>query len=127
MQPAEETARCFQALSAGTRVRILSLLGKDGALCVGALAAKLGVTQGAISQHLRVLKEAGLVTPERRGYFIHYRLCPGALRNCQSRLNGLFAAGGDAKRTRKQRRAGRDCPAAQRRRCHGQRSNGRHS
>jgi DNA-binding transcriptional ArsR family regulator len=39
---------------------------------VNALAFKLGVTQSAVSQHLRVLKSAGLVKGERRGYRVHY-------------------------------------------------------
>ena len=118
MKPVKESARCFQALSATTRIRMLSLLNKDGALCVGALAAKLGVTQGAVSQHLRVLKEAGFVLPERRGYFTHYRVCPGALRKCQIRLEGLLAPEG---------KTGGGCPAARRKRCHGRKSTGSHS
>ena len=123
MKHAEESVRCFQALSAGTRLRILSLLKQAGALCVGALAAKLGVTQGAVSQHLRVLKEVGFVAPERRGYFIHYRLCPGALRNCRSLLESLFASPDDGKRVAKSGKPPRNCPAAQRKRCHGQKPN----
>jgi len=125
MKPVEETARCFQALSATTRIRMLSLLNEDGALCVGALAAKLGVTQGAVSQHLRVLKEAGFVVPERRGYFIHYRLFPGALRKCQRKLEGLFAPGGDDKCASKGVKAAPACPAARRKRCHGRQTNSR--
>jgi len=127
MKQAEESARCFRALSAGTRVRILSLLGEDGALCVGALAARLGVTQGAVSQHLRVLREVGFVTPERRGPFMHYRLCPGALRKCQSALKDLFAPRAEGGRAHKQRNMRPDCPAAQQKRCHGHRSGGHRS
>ena len=66
-------ARLFQALGVETRLEIVCLL-KDQVLCVGVIAAKLGVTQSAVSQHLRILKDAGLVVPERRGYFIHYKL-----------------------------------------------------
>ena len=40
--------------------------------CVRSLSKKLGVTESAISQHLKVLKEAGLVYGERCGYHIHY-------------------------------------------------------
>ncbi len=72
-----ELARLFKALSDETRLRLLKLLagrGPDGALCVGALAANLGVTQSAVSQHLAVLRAANLVVDERRGYFVHYRL-----------------------------------------------------
>jgi DNA-binding transcriptional ArsR family regulator len=43
-------------------------------LCVGSLASQLDVTQGAVSQHLRVMREAGLVIDEKRGHHVHYRL-----------------------------------------------------
>ena len=73
----KETARVFKALSDETRLRLLTLLadqGPDGALCVGALARRLGVSQSAVSQHLGVLRMVGLVMDQRRGYFVHYKL-----------------------------------------------------
>jgi DNA-binding transcriptional ArsR family regulator len=70
---AGKLARIFKALSSDTRVRIVQLL-RGRVLCVGALSAQLDVTQGAVSQHLRILRDAGLVVPERRGCHIHYRL-----------------------------------------------------
>jgi DNA-binding transcriptional ArsR family regulator len=73
MPTPEEMARIFTILSVSARLRILQLL-QGRALCVGALAARLGLTPGAVSQHLRVLREAGLVSAERCGYFVHYRL-----------------------------------------------------
>jgi ArsR family transcriptional regulator len=73
MSDALRLARTFKILSVDTRIRIIQLL-KDRALCVGALSAQLGITQGAVSQHLRVLRDAELVVAERRGYYIHYRL-----------------------------------------------------
>ena len=72
---AEEQAAFFSALADPTRLKLLKLLCRQsshGALCVNALADLLGVTQSAVSQHLRVLRGAGLVTGERRGYHIHY-------------------------------------------------------
>ena len=62
-----------KALGAPVRLRILTLL-RGRALCVNALAARLDVTQGAVSQHLRILREAGIVLAEKRGYYVHYRL-----------------------------------------------------
>jgi DNA-binding transcriptional ArsR family regulator len=70
---AKEIARLCRALSVENRVRIIGLL-QDGPLCVGALSARLGITQGAVSQHLRVLREAGLVRPRKISYFTHYDL-----------------------------------------------------
>ena len=66
-------ARILKVLSVGTRVEVLRLL-KGRALCVNALAARLNVTQGAVSQHLRIMRDAGLVIDEKRGYYVHYRL-----------------------------------------------------
>jgi len=73
MNEARKLARIFRILSVETRVRIVQLL-KNHALCVGALSGRLNVTQGAVSQHLRVLRDADLVVPEKRGYYVHYRL-----------------------------------------------------
>jgi len=67
------TVRVFRALSVETRVRIVQLL-KGRALCVNALAARLKVTPAAVSQHLRVLRDADLVVPDKRGYYVHYRI-----------------------------------------------------
>ena len=69
----KELARLLKVLSVETRVRIVQLL-KGRALCVNALASRLEVTQGAVSQHLRIMRDAGLVIDEKRGYFVHYRL-----------------------------------------------------
>ena len=60
-----------------TRTR--TLCGGRGFLCVNALAHRLGVTQSAVSQHLRVLRQVGLVNGERHGAFVHYRLDREAL------------------------------------------------
>lgn len=86
MTHAGRLARIFKALSSDTRVRIVQLLtGKT--LCVGALSARLDVTQGAVSQHLRILRDAGLVVAEKRGYYVHYRLSETTL----ARLSGEVA------------------------------------
>ena len=72
-----DTASFFAALSDPTRVRLINILASqmgDRALCVGALAMRLGVSQPAVSQHLRVLRGLGLVRAERRGLRVHYLL-----------------------------------------------------
>lgn len=78
----EEQAAVFSALADPTRLKLVRLLCRQrdpDALCVNALAGFLGVTQSAVSQHLRVLKAAGLVQGERRGYHIHYFINPDTL------------------------------------------------
>jgi DNA-binding transcriptional ArsR family regulator len=107
-------ARFGQALSSSTRVRILELL-RGASLCVNALASRLKVTQGAVSQHLRVLREAGLVVPEKRGYFVHYRLDPAGLLECQALLDGLLGTEPRRAHLSKPKTTSRRCkPCAQR-------------
>lgn len=86
---ADAVARTCKVLSVATRVRIVQLL-TGRALCVGALSRRLDVTQGAVSQHLRILRDAGLVAGEKRGYFVHYRLRPEALAKCKAALDRLL-------------------------------------
>ncbi|MBD3348768.1 MAG: metalloregulator ArsR/SmtB family transcription factor [Candidatus Eisenbacteria bacterium] len=71
MNDAEQQARIFKVLSVGTRVRMLELL-KKRSLCVNALARALDITPAAVSQHLRILRDADLVTADRQGTFVHY-------------------------------------------------------
>lgn len=77
MDEIEELTSVFKALSDPTRLRLVKLLSEcncERALCVNALAGQLGVTQSAVSQHLRVLRNVGLVYGERRGFHVHYTL-----------------------------------------------------
>ena len=73
MASARKVTKVFRALSVETRVRIVQLL-KQRPLCVNALAARLKVTPAAVSQHLRVLRDADLVIADKRGYYVHYQL-----------------------------------------------------
>ena len=73
MKDFEQQARIFKVLSAGTRVHIIELL-KERSLCVNALARMLEISPAAVSQHLRVLRDVGIVTADKKGYFVHYRM-----------------------------------------------------
>jgi len=88
-QRAEKLAEFFKTLSSDMRVRIVELL-RERALCVGAISARLGITQGAVSQHLRILKQAGLVVPEKRGYFVHYRLNTEVLEELRKQIGDFL-------------------------------------
>lgn len=87
---ADKMARLLKVLSVGTRIKILQLL-KGRALCVNALASRLEVTQGAVSQHLRILRDAGLVIDEKHGYYVHYRLNEQVLVKWQEAIQNVFA------------------------------------
>lgn len=74
-----QEAALFRALADPTRLRLVKLLSRQRdqhALCVNALAGRLGVSQPAVSQHLRVLRSVGLVKGQRGGYRVHYFLNP---------------------------------------------------
>ena len=86
-------ARTFQALSDPTRLKILSLLG-DGSMNVTAMVEKLDVTQPAVSRHLKVLREAGLIVDARNGKWVEYSSNPPAVREAAEYLKGLYRAGG---------------------------------
>lgn len=85
----DRVARLLNVLSVGTRVRIVQLL-KGRALCVNALAARLDITQGAVSQHLRIMRDVELVIDERRGYHVHYRLNEETLATWRETTNRLL-------------------------------------
>ena len=86
----DKLARVLKVLAVGTRVRIVQLL-RERTLCVNALAARLDVTQGAVSQHLRVMRDADLVIDERHGYRVHYRLNEETLDQWRTDIDALLA------------------------------------
>lgn len=68
----------FHALSDATRLAILDML-KDGERCVCELQDELDAAQSRLSFHLRVLKDAGLVTDRKEGRWMYYTIAPNAL------------------------------------------------
>ena len=83
-----ETARWFHALSDETRLEIIDrLLG--GERCVCELTDELDVAQSRLSFHLRVLKDAGLVTDRRDGRWVYYTLNRDTLESIESVLGTL--------------------------------------
>ncbi|MBS4535897.1 winged helix-turn-helix transcriptional regulator [Clostridium sp. D2Q-14] len=61
----------LKAISDDKRYRIINLLLQHN-FCVKALAKRLDLSEAAISQHLKVLRKAGLVKGEKIGYYTHY-------------------------------------------------------
>jgi len=68
--------RLLGALADPTRLAIVRQLAADGETCACDFTACCDVGQPTVSHHLRVLREAGAVTSERRGNWIFYRLAP---------------------------------------------------
>ncbi len=84
----EHIGRIFKALSNDVRLEILSLL-VQGPLCVNSLVDRLNVSQPAVSQHLKILENAGLVKGSKMGYRVHYSLVPGSFAECFTFLERL--------------------------------------
>lgn len=82
------------------RARVLELLAVE-ALCTSHLVALTGAGQTNISNHLRALREAGLVTTEPCGRFTYYLLVPGALAAVASGVTALAEAARSAQHRRR--------------------------
>jgi ArsR family transcriptional regulator, arsenate/arsenite/antimonite-responsive transcriptional repressor len=72
--------RVFEALSSTVRRKILAYL-THADLTAGEIAARFDISKSAVSQHLNVLENAGLVESEKKGQFVEYRLVPDSLAN----------------------------------------------
>ena len=86
-------AEIFKVLSVETRVKIIELLKANGALGVKEISNRLGITLPAVSQHLKILKQAGLVRSERQGYWIPYSINEEAMEGCREILNEVCTCG----------------------------------
>ena len=94
----QDKVKVFKALSSESRLKIVRLL-KEHPQCVNAIAKRLGMTQSAVSQHLRILKEAGLVRGLKRGNWMHYEMPVESLENCGRALAEVFGVGIKPKKT----------------------------
>jgi DNA-binding transcriptional ArsR family regulator len=76
--------RVFEALASPVRRKILAYL-SHADLTAGEIASRFDISKPAVSQHLTVLENAGLVSSEKKGQFVHYSLVPDTVANT---LNG---------------------------------------
>jgi ArsR family transcriptional regulator len=81
-------ARGFHAFSDSTRLEIVELL-RDGERCVCELTDALDATQSRLSFHLKVLREAGLVTDRREGRWVYYTLNADVLATLETYLTDI--------------------------------------
>jgi DNA-binding transcriptional ArsR family regulator len=96
-----ETA--LKAIAEPRRRQILTIV-RDGELSAGEIAAHFDVSRPAISQHLTVLKEAGLVTERRNGTRRLYQARPEGLEELRTFLEGFWDQGLDALRREAERK-----------------------
>lgn len=86
----EADAKVFKAFCDEKRLAILALL-RGGEKCACALIEKTGMAQSAISYHMKILCESGVVTPRQEGKWTHYRLNPAGAAAALGRLERLTA------------------------------------
>jgi DNA-binding transcriptional ArsR family regulator len=72
--------RVFAALASTARRKILAYL-NEGELTAGEIAERFDFSKPALSSHLRVLEEAGLIAREKRGQFVYFKLVPERVAN----------------------------------------------
>ena len=88
----------LKALADETRFNIVRLLLQHD-FCVRALAKRLRISEAAVSQHLQILRKAGVVKGEKRGYFTHYRVENEALENASDGLRQMISINNDFQNT----------------------------
>ncbi len=93
MPQKHDPSEMFRVLGATMRLHIIELLRRRGSMGVTDLADKLGVTPAAISQHLKLMRQSGLVTKERDGYRVPYSLDADGLSQCCSMLVDACSCG----------------------------------
>jgi ArsR family transcriptional regulator, arsenate/arsenite/antimonite-responsive transcriptional repressor len=86
---AEELAALFKAVADPVRLRLLSMIAchPGGESCVCDLTPAFAMTAPSISYHLKILREAGLITSERRGTWVYYRVLPEVM----ARMSAVLA------------------------------------
>jgi ArsR family transcriptional regulator len=94
MTAAVEMAAKFKALSDPVRLQLLSSVASHagGEACVCDISAGVGVSQSTVSHHLKVLRDAGLLTSQRRASWVYYAVAPGVL----ATLSGLLSVDADS-------------------------------
>jgi ArsR family transcriptional regulator len=90
---ASEAAKLLRALGNERRLMILCQLG-DGELAVGQIQTRLGLSQSALSQHLAVLRDQGVVATRRDGQTIYYRIADPAAVKVVATLAEIFCPPG---------------------------------
>lgn len=88
-----EPAEIFKVLGVDTRVKIIDLLKSQGPMGAKDIAVVVGITAAAVSQHLKILRQAGLVRSERKGYWIPYSIDEKVMEKCRQILNEVCTCG----------------------------------
>ena len=91
METDDRITKVFKALGHPARLRIVRLLAGRGACICGDIVDELPLSQSTVSQHIAVLKEAGIIVGEIQGPAVYYCLAPGALETLGQAVADLSA------------------------------------
>lgn len=88
----ERMAEIFKALGDPTRLRIIRILASntEDRFCVVDIAIRVGITQSAVSQHIRILKHLNLLDSERKGYRVYYSVNADVIKEFKVNMDELF-------------------------------------
>ena len=97
-EQAVDLSRLFKAMADPVRLRLLSLIASHagGEACVCDLTDAFDLTAPTISHHLKVLRESGLITGDRRGTWVYYRVHPEVLARLSTVLQSDMSATAEA-------------------------------
>lgn len=92
MKDSPDTTEVFKALGDPTRLEVIRLLSSDEQedLSVSDLARKLGISQPAVSQHIKVLKNIGILEAHKRGFRVFYNVHKKRLASHKAHIDKLF-------------------------------------
>jgi ArsR family transcriptional regulator len=116
-----EITKILKAIADETRFKMLILLLQHN-YCVRALSRKLELSESAISQHIKVLREAGLLIGVKKGYYMHYDVDRGTLHELSSKIEELAIIEREVCNPENVR-----CEPSERKMCHVQRSGHKYS
>ena len=83
--------KVLKALGDPKRYQLMEILAEEGC-CVRALAYRCGLSEPAVSQHLKVLREANLIQGIKFGYYTHYRINREAMQSVIDEISALMNA-----------------------------------
>jgi ArsR family transcriptional regulator len=86
-----ESTEILRALAHPLRMRILEFIDENHSINVNRIYSTLDLEQSITSQHLRILRKAGVVETERNGKFIHYRVNYSRLKSVREAITNFFA------------------------------------
>jgi len=92
--------KIFKLFSVEARIRIVQAL-KRRAMCVTEMTSQLGISQEATSQHLRVLRDAGIVWFQKRGFHVYYSLDKHNMAFIHKTISALFEPSNKQRKFRK--------------------------